>query len=329
MKWKLACLCLAAASGCGAQGVLLGTKGSYLFTAMDALALPGEEIDLRAQLRAGDFLQGRSGYAVRFYRDGQLYKVAETDAEGVAAVAFTPPAAGDVEFTAALAPLGLEDEPPAPRQLLVACRPAEAPMVVVDMDKTVVATGFETVLVGDPEPMARSQEVLADLAGDHTIVYLTHRPDYFSVKSKGWLRKHGYPRGPLLLSTLGGFLKGSGAFKRARIAELKQRFTGIEIGIGDKVSDAQAYHDNGLRAFLIVQVPEGADAPTYEAMREDLAPLADAVQVVTGWQQVADALAGKGSYPPSAMQQRLGALAAEAEARAEKPGEAGPQGGGT
>ena len=317
------CLSLAAVSGCGAQEVLLGTTGSYLFTAMDALATPGEQIDLRAQVRAGDFLQGKRGYAVRFYRDGRLYKVAETDGEGIARASYAPAAAGDSEFVAELAPVGVSGDLPEPRKLLVACRPPDTPLVVVDLDKTVVATGFETVLVGDPVPMEQSQQVLAALAGSRTLVYLTHRPDYFSIKSKDWLARHGYPRGPLLLSTVGGFFQGSGEFKSAMIAGLKKRFTKIEIGIGDKVSDAQAYHDNGLRSFLIFQVPADAPPETYDALVAELGGLDEKVQVVTHWRQVAQALAGEASFPRSAMQKTLGELAEQARAKAKAAPAAG------
>lgn len=308
----LFCACAAWLGGCGAQEVLLGTQGSYLFTAMDALALPEQQTDLLAQVRGGDLLRGRPDYAVRFYREGKLFKVAETDDDGVAAVTFTPPTPGDYVFTAALAPLGMADEPPPPQQLLLTCRAGDTPMVVVDLDKTVVATGFETVLIGSPEPMARSQDVLKRLAQTHTIVYLTHRPDYFSVKSKAWLAEQGYPTGPLLLSTLGGFFKGSGAFKSKMIGQLRGRFSRIEIGIGDKVSDAQAYHENGLRSFLIVQVPGAATAGQLEAMAEQLETLDEAVQVVTDWRQVEEVLFGEGAYPRSAMQGRLRELAREA-----------------
>ena len=307
--------CLAGLYGCGAQEALLGTEGSHLLTAMDALTTPGEEVDLTAQVRAGDFLRGRAGYAVRFYRGGKLYKVAETGSDGIARASFVPAAVGDHEFLAELAPLGMAGEPPAAQRLVLACRKPDTPIVVVDLDRTVVATGFHTVLVGTPEPMARSQQVLARLAGTHTLVYLTHRPDYFSAKSKAWLAEHGYPPGVLLLSTLGGFFKGSGAFKTDALAQLGKRFTKIEIGIGDKVSDAQAYHDHGLRAFLVIQLPDRAAPEVYERLAEELGTLDEKVQVVTDWRQIEEALFAAGSFGRAAMQQRLKQLAEQAKAR--------------
>ncbi|MBE3069617.1 MAG: hypothetical protein IMZ66_05205 [Planctomycetes bacterium] len=304
-------VCTLAAGGCGAQQILLGTEGAYLFTVMDALALPGEDVLLRARLQAGDLLRGRAGQVVRFSRDGVLYKAGETDGDGVAAVTFTPPEPGDYRFVADVAAAGLPDEPPRPRELLIACRAADAPVVVVDLDKTIVASGFHAVLLGNPEPMPGSPEVLSRLARDRTVVFLTHRPDYFGPKSKQWLRAQGYPPGPVLLSTVGGFLKGSGTYKQDAIRSLKQRFKGIAVGIGDKVSDAQAYHDNGLKAFLIVQVPDDASADALEQLADSIKGLPDAVQVVTGWGEIEKALFDAGAYPRSAIERRLRDLAGE------------------
>jgi len=302
---------LTTAAGCGAQSLILGTEGSYLLTVRDALALPGEETQLEARFQGGDFLRGRQGQVIRFDRDGKIYRAASTDAHGVASVTFTPEQAGDYRFTADVSPDGLPDDPPKPRELLVACRAADTAIAVVDLDKTVVASGFQTVLLGNPTPMARSPEVLKRLAATHTIVFLTHRPDYFGPKSKTWLKAKGYPPGPVLMSTVGSFLKGSGTYKSEMIAALKKRFTKVEIGIGDKISDVEAYHENGLKAFLILQVAEDAPSAELEALADSIKDLPDAIQVVTGWNQVEEGLFGRGTYPRSAMETKLRSLAAQ------------------
>ncbi|MCD6303397.1 MAG: hypothetical protein J7M21_00360 [Planctomycetes bacterium] len=270
------------AAGCGAQQTLLGARSSYLLTVTDVLSRPGEPVELKARLREGDFLRGAAGCAVWFYRQGRLFKVAETDSQGLATVTFTPPRDGDYVFSVAVAPIGLADEPPAPRELLVACRRADTPIVVVDLDGTIVAGGFQAVLVGRPEPMSGSQEVLKRLARTHTIIYLTHRPDFFSIKTKAWLRQHDYPPGPILLSTLEGFLRGSEQFKGTMLAALRRRFSRMEVGIGDKISDARAYADNGLRAILLLNLPGGADASTYDALADELNRLDEKTQVAAG-----------------------------------------------
>ena len=301
----------ALAGGCGTQGALLGSEGFYLLTATDVLAVPGEPVELRARLEGGDMLQPQAGHVVRFCRDGKLYRAAETDEDGVATVRFTPKGPGDLEFVADVSSAGMPDEPPKPQVLTVTCRAPATAMLIVDLDKTIVASGFHTVLIGDPKPMPASAGVLKKLARTHTVVYLTHRPDYFGAKSKKWLWENDFPKGPLLLSSISGFLKGSGAYKADVLRDLVKRFRNIKTGIGDKVSDAIAYHDNGMRSFLIIRIPDSDKPEAFERLADSLAPLAPAVEVVTGWNEIDKALFGKASFPAAKAVARLRKMAAD------------------
>jgi hypothetical protein len=139
------------------------------------------------------------------------------------------------------------------------------------------------------------------LANDYSIVYLTHRPEYFGPKSKGWLADNDYPRAPVLLSDIAGFVAGSGEFKSTRLAEIRKDFSNIRIGIGDKISDAQAYHDNDITAYLIV-MPEMYPSPA-ETLRlaEQIAALPEAIQVVTSWDQIGAGIYQDEKFPPSRM----------------------------
>ena len=280
--------------------------------ANDVLAEPGAEVMLEASLRSGLRLTGEEGRRIQFHLDERRLGEVRSDRDGNASVRWTAPETpGDYVVRVRVKPDDQPDKPVEDTQLLVAVRKADAPMVVVDLDKTVVASGFHTVLLGNPTPMARSPEVLNRLARTHTIVFLTHRPDYFGPKSKAWLKANGYPPGPVLMSTVGSFLKGSGTYKSEMIAALKKRFTKVEIGIGDKTSDVEAYHENGLKAFLIIQIPDDAAPETLEALADSIKDLPDAVQVVTGWDQVEEGLFGRGKYPRSAMEKKLRSLAAQ------------------
>ena len=310
--WTLVAISLV--GGCGAEHVLLGTTSENLFVTMDAVTVPGEPVAVRARLQGGDFLSAKPGYVVRFYRDGKLFAAAETNDDGMATVTVRPTAVGDIHIRAELAAAGFDGGRPEPQELLVACRSPQTPIVVVDMDRTVVADGFYAVLVGDPAPMDQSADVLAQLGRTHTIIYLTHRPDAFSAKSKNWLKDKGYPTGPVLLSTTRGFLAGSGEFKTGMLRELGERFSRIEIGIGDKVSDAAAYHANGLKAFLILPMPDSPNPEPYELLAEQLAELDSAVQVVTTWQQVRAGLFEGASFPPAEMAAALTVRAAKLRA---------------
>jgi hypothetical protein len=72
MKQLLVLLSIAAMlglSGCGARQAVLGGEG-YFFRTYDVIALPGEPVDLRAKLEAGDLLSDQPGRVVRFRRDG-------------------------------------------------------------------------------------------------------------------------------------------------------------------------------------------------------------------------------------------------------------------
>jgi len=307
----------AISAGCG-EGVrqtVLGAEGEHLVLAMDELTTPGQAVLLRTQVRGGDFLQGRPGLAVRILRDGRLFKVAETGDDGLASVTFTPHKPGDCAFAVHLVPAGFRGKTPPPAGLLVACRKPDEPIAVVDLDKTVVASGFEAVLLGSPEPMARSRDILARLARTRTIVYMTHRPELLGPKSKAWLIDHDYPPGPLLLSDTEGFLGGSGSYKTSRLAAMRKTFPRVRLGIGDKLSDARAYLDNDMKAVLILDIPPAGvkdRAGKLRALADELSQFADdeEIQVVTGWDEVEKALFDGQAYPPSSMRRRLMEMAA-------------------
>jgi hypothetical protein len=311
MRQTTAVLSLALLAGCGTQGALLGTDGNYVFIVQDALTTPGEPVELNARLEEGDLLQGRPGWVIRFHRGDALFKASATEGDGSATVLFTPDDPGETTFTASVSPMGLQHAPPEARTFTVYARPPETPIVLCDLDKTVVATGFETVLMGNPKPMDRSAAVLHRIARNHQVVYLTHRPDYFSVKSRQWLWENDFPRGPVLLASVSGFLSGSGAYKTRAIRQMQEQFTNIQAGVGDKVSDAMAYHDTGLRSFLIVQEPTGDDPEPYRELADTLAELPEAVEVVTHWNQVEEAFFNEVHYPAKDMVKDLRSRAEE------------------
>jgi len=287
-----------ALTGCGTEQVLLGTAESQLFVGLDDVTPPGRPIQLKARFQAGDLLTPRTGYAIRFYRRGNLYKVAETDDNGLATASFTPDRPGDYTFVARVAPIGITDLP-APAHIRITCRHPDDPIVVVDMDKTIVASGFHLVLIGDPAPADRSAEVLHRIADNHTVIYLTHRPDYFALKSKQWLQRHDYPPGPVLLAGVSEFLRGSRSYKTRMLSRLKQKFHNIKAGIGDKISDAVAYHENHIDAYLILLNVDPDDPEKAEQLARSLALLPESMHVVTDWDQIEQAFFQGRAFPPS------------------------------
>ncbi|MFP4105870.1 MAG: hypothetical protein ACLFVU_07220 [Phycisphaerae bacterium] len=284
-------------SGCGVQETMLGSRRGYLFSGFDRLTVPGRTVEVQTRLQQGDLLDDQPGFVVRYYLDGQLLKVARTNEEGRSIIHFTPESEGDHVLTAELSPNGFRTAPPDPVQILVRAVPAETPLVVVDIDKTLVEAGFITVLIGDPRPLQDSPRVMDRLAGEYSIVYLTHRPDYLSPKSKAFLREHGYPEAPLLLSETAGMPAGSREFKTKRLGELADQFGNMKIGIGDMVSDAQAYIDNDLQAYLIVRPARAIAVPALRALADSIQQLPETVQVVRGWDEVEKGIFDGTRYP--------------------------------
>jgi hypothetical protein len=298
---------------------VLGEENGFLFTGYDALAVPGEETAVRVRLQRGSLLRDCPDMAVRFADGGRTLGHAVTDDEGCAAVRFRPPAPGDYTVTARVASGSPKHVPPGPVEVLVACREADAPLLVVDLDKTLVASGIKTVLVGDPAAMPQSVEVMNQLARRFTPVYLTHRLDYFGPKSKAWLREHGYPRGPVLLAEVREFLKGSGEFKSDTLQHLRRRFRGRLVGIGDKISDAKAYHANGLEALLLVRTPENADAGDLRSLARSVRSLPEGVQVVAAWDEIRQALLEGVEFPRLQFEGRLLARAEQLRGAGKTP----------
>jgi len=298
-------------AGCGLEHLIFGTQGSYLLTAHDTLALPGEQVTLKARLEGGKFLRDQPGVPLQFQCEGLLNCRVATDSEGCATTPFRPAAPGDYLVTVSVEPGILKNTAPESAVLLVTCRKADAPLAIVDLDKTLVASGFKAVLVGNPKPMPQSLEVMRRLAKDYTVIYLTHRAEFLGHKSKAWLHDYGYPLAPLLLADSHEMFERSGPYKAAVLETLRQRFRGRAIGIGDQISDALAYRQNEIEPFLLITVPPDANAGDLRKLADSLQPLPENDQVLTGWGEIERAvLDGRPHLRPAAQ--------AELRRRAEK-----------
>ncbi len=280
---------------------LLGSEGGVLFYAYDTLARPGEEVELAAQLLYD--LDGIEGVTLAFDLDGRRVGSAETDGDGLASIRWTPDSPGDHAFDVRIVSTRKETwrkelSKIDPTPLLVAARRRDAQLAVIDLDHTLVDSSFLRVLIGGAKPMPDSVRVTQRLREDYTIVYLTHRPNILTRKSKQWLRTRGYPRGVLMVSSLSE-VADSGAFKTARLAEVRQAFPNLRYGIGDKYSDAQAYVDNGLEAFLIPHY----DPEDRDEVRQAIRSIRNLkgqgrLHVVSGWVEVEQGIYQDADFPP-------------------------------
>ena len=314
-----------------AGGMFLSAENGVLFYAFDTLAYPGSPVDLAARLVKADDMKGLAGATITFVLGQQVMGSALTDADGLARIGWTPARAGDYKCQAVIGglpkgtPREVLDVRPAP--LLAAARPKDAKFVVIDLDHTVVDGSFFRVLVGSPRPMADSVEVTKRIATVYSIVYLTHRPDLLTRKSKDWLYRNGYPDGPLLVSDLKQAFGDSGKFKTAKLNALRAAYSNVMIGIGDKPSDAQAYVDNGLTAYLM---------PGYDQKPQDMRKAAadvrrldgrDRLNVVDGWLEIESGIFKGAGFKPSDYAARLERRANQLEEAQKNRGNARKQGG--
>lgn len=292
-----------------AGNIFLGAEKGAIFYSFDALAEPNEIIPLTVRLQDSK-LRGVADAQIGYYLKDKRIGAALTNRDGLAEWNWKSLLVGDFEFTAQILslPAGkdpkLQQVPPVP--LFVMVRKPDTKFVVIDLDHTLVDSSFFKVLMGLGRPMPYSQQATKRIAKTYSILYLTHRPDLMSHRSKGWLRQQGYPLGALLVSKMSQALGNSGKYKTARLTTLKESFPNIKIGIGDKITDAQAYLENGLDSYLIPHYDDDDPEDLRDMAREiRLLTIYGPVQVVGNWQQIEQGIFAGKKYPAERFAQWL------------------------
>ncbi|MFW6066570.1 MAG: hypothetical protein ACOC9S_07090 [Planctomycetota bacterium] len=291
--------------------LFLSAEKGVIFYAYDTLAYPDEPVDLVADVVSARSLKGVKEVTVEFRdTDGERIARTDTDKDGRAVAEWTPPQAGNYPLTAEIVAVDDDDDEEllelSPAPLVVSARQKDAKLAIIDLDHTVVGSSFFRVLTVGATPMADSARVTKRIADRYSIVYLTHRPDLMTRKSKQWLIDNGYPAGPLLVSRMNEALGSSGAYKTERLKAVREAFPNTGIGIGDKISDAQAYLDNGLTAYLIPNYDD--DDPdelreTAEGIRKPKPK--DRLQVVSNWRQIEAGIFDGEEFPAEAFARSL------------------------
>jgi hypothetical protein len=299
------------------SGVTLAAEHGALFYAYDTLAYPGEPVELMARVISIEETEEVEGATVEFFQDETSLGKVKTDKEGYAKLNWTPPKAGDYNLTAKIAAVPDEDFKEmlkcTPAPLLVSARAKDTKFVVLDLDHTVVGSSFFRVLFGGAKPMPKAAEVVKELTKNYSLIYLTHRPGLLTIKSKKWLVDNGFPRAPLLVSKFKQAMGDSGKFKTGRLEALREQFPNVAIGIGDKLSDAEAYVANGLKAYLIPHYDRKDDDDVRD-MAEKIRKLNKNIQVVDDWDQIRAGILKARKYPPTTYAASLKALATKLEA---------------
>lgn len=162
-------------------------------------------------------------------------------------------------------------------RFLAVVAPDDRSLAVTDVDGTLTTKedAFVGTLVGidvhmhDGAPAAWQHVAAKGLIP----IYVTARPRLFTDDTREWLDRYGMPRGPLRLAPQ-LLLPGDAtvAYKETTLAELPLP---IELGIGNRATDIDAYASSGVSTDRIfIKLPEFTD---------EVAPLIAAGQAVGFW----------------------------------------------
>jgi hypothetical protein len=234
-------------------------------TAFDSLAQPGAAVPLRAKLEHagpwGIHLHMR-GYPLRFTSPGLANQESKTAEESSATVQVkAPPGAPQLyRVTVSFAGSAHHEAARAVSRLFV--WPKNSLILITDVDHTISdLSELKIPFTADERipPLPGAVKALRELAITYRIIYLSARDEILYEKTRAWLEKKGFPEGPVFCRDFHLGDKQE-AFKQRFIAELKKQYPNISVGVGDQPSDAHAYLNNGLRAFLI-EPKESSAAP--------------------------------------------------------------------
>jgi hypothetical protein len=128
-------------------------------------------------------------------------------------------------------------------------------IIVVDIDETLSVTDYGDLLFsrhdGGSRPIYGARETMTALARDYHIAYVTARPRFMLERTRRWLREHGFPDGPVMVSESWAEWRSQTNFKRNTLARLRQQWPNLLIGIGDKRADVEAYTYNRMLALIV------------------------------------------------------------------------------
>lgn len=129
-------------------------------------------------------------------------------------------------------------------------------IIVCDIDETVSATSYTALLAkGEDDlgsqPLPGAVKAMTDLSKRFNLIYITGRPRFLLNKSRRWLKTNGFPAAPVVTApTLKEAIRVQ-KFKGGQIADLQCLSSNLLIGIGNAMTDSEAYAANGLVTLII------------------------------------------------------------------------------
>jgi hypothetical protein len=98
--------------------------------------------------------------------------------------------------------------------------------------------------VGDDPVLAEGRAVVDRLVADHDIVFLTGRPERTRDATLGWLRRHGLPRGELVMRG-DADRRPARLFKAAALRRLARSGRRVALVVDDDAAVCAALEDEG------------------------------------------------------------------------------------
>jgi len=254
-----------------------------ILTGFDALTRPGDEVVLLAKLeKAGLTRSDIEGEEIDFFLDELFLGSSTTGDDGTAGITTSQTIPGEHSVTVSLAKGSKYMAKP--DTLLLAVWDKSTRIFVCDLDHTLAdVNGLQFLrrqnkdiptLPGAPGALQKLDEI-------YNIVYVTGRDDIFTRKTNSWLQANLFPVGPVFYWDFLGGPFSHGKFKRNLIAEFKKSFARIEAGAGDLATDASAYLENGIQAFILIGKEHDEDLPKEAKQVESWKEIVEQLTVAT------------------------------------------------
>jgi len=253
-------VCSVIGAGCTSQRVIVAGE--------DVVSLPNRQIHVSAKIEQQNiFLKDIEHQPIEFRLLSApakvklcLLKNGFTDREGVATatVGLTEPGLYEIQ---AKYP-GNHRYRSGEDVVMVLAVPPHRPVLVLDVDNTLTQGNWLEV---KPEPIPfdkNTVRVVNELSRRYAIVYLSARPRPLHKRTRIWLRKYGFPDGPILLwyPFQERWLSPS-RFKRYELADLRKDGVNLAVGISNTTGDTKTYLRAGMKAIIVgKEIPDAQSA---------------------------------------------------------------------